>query len=66
MAPQEVQRISVADARAAVGAGRALLVCAYDDAKCSRIRLEGAITLRDLEQRAASLPKSQEIILYCA
>ena len=66
MAPQEVQRISVADARAAVSAGQALLVCAYDDARCSRIRLEGAITLRDLEQRAASLPKSQETIFYCA
>jgi len=63
---QEVERVSVADARAARSAGRTLLVCAYDDARCARIRLEGAITLRDLEQRVSSLPKSQKIIFYCA
>jgi hypothetical protein len=62
----QVERISVADARAATSAGRALLVCAYDDARCARVRLEGAITLSDLERRAASLPKSHEIIFYCA
>jgi hypothetical protein len=62
----QVERISVADARAAVSQGRALLVCAYDDNRCARIRLEGAITLSELEQRAASLPKSQELIFYCA
>jgi hypothetical protein len=62
----EVERISVADARAAVKAGRALLVCAYDDDRCARVRLEGAITLSDLERQAASLPKSQELIFYCA
>jgi hypothetical protein len=63
---QEIERVSVADARAATRGGRALLVCSYDDAKCARIRLDGAITLRDLEHRAASLPKSQELIFYCA
>ena len=62
----EVERISVADARAAVKAGRALLVCAYDDDRCARVRLEGAITLSDLERRAASLPKDQQLIFYCA
>ena len=36
-------------------------MCAYDDAKCARIRLDGSITVRELEQRAASLPKDQEI-----
>jgi len=62
----QVERIGVADARAETSAGRALLVCAYDDARCARVRLGGAITLSDLERRAASLPKSQEIIFYCA
>ena len=62
----QVERVGVADARGATSAGRALLVCAYDDARCARVRLEGAITLSDLERRAASLPKSQEIIFYCA
>jgi len=63
---QEIERVSVTDARAATRAGGALLVCAYDDAKCARIRLDGAITLRDLEQRVESLPKSQELVFYCA
>ena len=62
----QVERIGVADARAGTSAGRALLVCAYDDVRCARVRLEGAITLSDLERRVASLPKSQEIIFYCA
>jgi len=62
----EVERIGVEEARAAARAGRAMLVCAYDDARCSRIRIEGAITLRGLERQAASLPKSQELIFYCA
>ena len=62
----EVERVSVEEARAAARAGRAKLVCAYDDARCSRIRLEGATTLRELERQAASLPRSQELIFYCA
>ena len=66
MSADQVERVEVERAREAVEAGRALLVCAYDDAKCARIRLDGAITVRELEQRAASLPKDQEIIFYCA
>jgi rhodanese-related sulfurtransferase len=66
MSAEQVERVSVDTAREDVEAGRALLVCAYDDAKCARIRLDGAITVRELEQRAASLPKDQEIIFYCA
>ena len=63
---EQVERVSVDRAREDVEAGRALLGCAYDDAKCARIRLDGSITVRELEQRAASLPKDQEIIFYCA
>ena len=62
----DVARISVEDAhrRAAEGA---LLVCGYEDeAKCQRIRLEGAVTFGDLQRRLDSLPPDQEIILYCA
>ena len=62
----EVERIGVADARAAVNAGRALLVCAYDDDRCARVRLEGFITLSELERQAASLSKDQPLIFYCA
>ena len=66
MSAEQVERVSVERAREGVEAGRALLVCAYDDAKCARIRLDGSITVRELEQRAASLPKDQESIFYCA
>jgi hypothetical protein len=66
MAQPEVQRVRVEDARRAAESGRALLVCAYDDAKCARVPLRGAITLRELEQRAPSLLKDEEIIFYCA
>ena len=63
----EVPRISPEDARRQVQSGRALLVCAYDDeAKCAQARLEGAITMSELRQRLSALPRSQEVILYCA
>jgi hypothetical protein len=61
-----VERVSVEAAREAVETGRALLVCAYDDARCARVRLGGSITVRALEQRLTSLPKAQELIFYCA
>jgi hypothetical protein len=62
----EVERVRVEDARREVESGRALLVCAYDDARCARVRLQGAITARELGQREASLPRDQELIFYCA
>lgn len=61
----EIKRISVQEARAK--AGQSLLVCAYDDeAKCKSVNLDGSISLAALRSRASSLPKSQEIIFYCA
>lgn len=63
----DVERIGPEEARRRVQAGEALLACAYDDeAKCSSMRLEGATTINDLRPRLAALPRSQEIILYCA
>ena len=63
----EIERISVADARNKVQGKQALLVCAYpDEAKFRAARLDGAISLASFEARAASLPKGQEIIFYCA
>jgi hypothetical protein len=63
----EVPRISPEDARREVQSRQALLVCAYDDnAKCAQMRLEGAITINELRQRLSSLPREQELILYCA
>jgi hypothetical protein len=63
---EEVERVNVEDARRAVESGRALLVCAYDDAKCARMRLQGSITARELGQREAWRPRDQELIFYCA
>ncbi len=62
----EFERISVVEARNRVQGKQALLVCAYpDDAKFKAAQLDGAISLANFESRAASLPKSQEIIFYC-
>ena len=48
-------------------AGRALLVCAYEDeSKCRRMRLENAISLGELQRRIESVPRDQTLIFYCA
>ena len=65
-ASERVERVAVQEARQAVQSGRALLVCAYDDARCARLRLQGSITVRELAARSASLPREQELIFYCA
>ena len=63
----DIERISVEDAHRKVQANEALLVCAYDDdAKCRALGLDGSISLTDLQAKTASLPKSQEIIFFCA
>lgn len=63
----EVPRISAEDARQKVQDGQAILVCAYDDeAKCSSMRLEGAVSLAEFRRMQTSLPRDREIILYCA
>jgi hypothetical protein len=62
-----VERVGVEEARRRVGEGRAVLVCAYEDeSKCRRLRLRGALTLGELQERLATLPRGQEIIFYCA
>jgi hypothetical protein len=66
-ADARVERISAGEARRKVAEGRAVLVCAYEDEeKCRRLKLEGAHTLRELEAGMATLPRSQEIVFYCA
>ena len=63
----DVERIGVDQARRHVAAGQAMLVCAYDDeAKCNRLRVEGAIDLAQFKRQAALLPEDREIIFYCA
>lgn len=63
----EVSRISVQEAREEVTSGRAMLVCAYEEAeKCNQVALEGSISLTQFQQRLPSLPREQEIIFFCA
>jgi len=63
----DVERISVEEAHAKVKANQALLVAAYDDeAKYRMVNLEGSISLSRFRSQVASLPKTQEIIFYCA
>ncbi len=59
-------RISPADARARLQAQPpALLICAYDDeATCASIKIPGSITMRELQKRLPSLPRSQELVFY--
>jgi hypothetical protein len=64
--PGSVVRVPVEVARASVLAGQALLVCAYDDAKCAQLRLEGSIPISALMARLPQLPKDHEIIVFCA
>jgi len=46
---------------------QALLVCAYDSPEqCRENFIEGAINLQELEASAPRLPRTQEIIFYCA
>ena len=61
-----VERISVEDARSRVLAGKAFLVCAYNEERCSGMMLEGALTKTQFEKKLATLPKDQEIITYCS
>ncbi len=66
-AADQVARISPQDAYPQVAAGKALLVCAYENEKtCSTIMLERAITLKEFQGRLAGLKKDQPIIFYCA
>jgi hypothetical protein len=64
---ESIERIAVEEARQKVQANQALLVCAYeDDARCRVLNLDGSISLTSFRAKAASLPKSQEIIFFCA
>ena len=61
----DVERISAEEAYKRVKAGQALLVCAYEDEdNCRRLNLDGSMSFATFQSRAASLPKTQEIIFY--
>jgi len=63
----KVARITPQEAHSRVSAGRALLVCAYENpARFAENRLEGAISIHEFRARRDTLPRDQEIIFYCA
>ncbi|HYE90566.1 MAG TPA: hypothetical protein VEA38_06085 [Terriglobales bacterium] len=63
----DVERIDAHAARREVSAGRAWLVCAYDDRqRCRSMMLEGAIDMDELEARLPTAPKDQPMVFYCA
>jgi hypothetical protein len=64
---EPIERIGVDEAHSKLQGQQALLVCAYeDDAKCKALHLDGSTSLTSFQSKAASLPKNQEIIFYCA
>ncbi len=63
----EAVRIPPENVRPRLQSGATILVCAYDDEeKFRRMRLEGALSLKEFEKMLPSLQKSQEIVFYCA
>jgi hypothetical protein len=62
-----VERIEPNDAHRKAVSQQAVLVCAYDDEeKCNRLRLDGAISLKQLQSRETAVDKNTELIFYCA
>jgi hypothetical protein len=63
----DIERISVEEAHKKVAGQQALLVCAYEDeAKCRMVNLDGSISLTSFQARLDAVPKTQEIVFYCA
>ena len=61
------ERITPEETQKRLKANEALLVCAYGDEETfKRVQLEGAISLREFYSKLPVLPKTQEIVFYCA
>ncbi|HPZ76679.1 MAG TPA: ArsR family transcriptional regulator [Thermosynergistes sp.] len=61
------EKIDPQTARKDAQSGKALLVCAYsDEERYESMRLEGAMSLKELRAKEAELKKDQEIVFYCA
>ena len=61
----EVRRVTAGEVHERLKAGKAILVCAYEDeSKFKLMRLQGAISFNEFRSKLASLPKEQEIIFY--
>ncbi len=63
----EIERIDPVQARAHMTTGNALLVCAYDSQeKFLHNQIAGALSLQELQAIENDIPRSREIIFYCA
>jgi hypothetical protein len=61
----EPKRITPEEVHQKLKAGKALLVCAYEDeAKFKKMYLQGAISFNEFKSRLPSLQKDQEIVFY--
>lgn len=61
----EPKRVSPEEVHQKIKAGKAILVCAYEDeSKFKKMHLEGAISLSEFKSKLYSLPKEQEIVFY--
>ncbi len=61
------ERLKAEEARKLIENEGAMLVCAYDDeAKCKNIGIEEAVPYPDLKPRLDSIPKSKELVFFCA
>ena len=59
------RRMSPAEVRGKLQAGKALLVCAYaSEVNFRQTALEGAISFSEFENRKASLPRETELVFY--
>ncbi len=62
----EIRRVKPEEARQKTQSGEALFVCAYESEElCGRLRLEGALTLGELNARLPGIAREQQIIFYC-
>jgi hypothetical protein len=60
-------RITPQEAYEKVKAGRAVLVCGYEEEeKFMALRLEMAVSFAEFQRMLPALPKDKEIVFYCA
>jgi len=60
-------RITVKEAYEKGKSGRALLICAYDsEEKFERYHLGHSFSLHDFTHSLTEIPKTEELIFYCA
>ncbi len=65
VSPDDIERVSVHDARRRVQSGEALLVLAYpDEERFRRQALDGAISFATLQERIPSMAADREVIFY--